>query len=138
MTRRAGPALPPTATIVLAVDRDIAGKGRRAGAVENGPAADDDIVHRACLQIILSYDRGSMRLAAPQHNARCRMTLMPGGGEAAANLADPGARAYLPGAAGEVASIPGALSLQADTDLNPEPYPPEGQGESGFHPSLPG
>src|SRR4051794_2531552 len=45
------------------------------------------------------------------------MALMPGRGGAAANLADPSTRAYLPGAAGEVASIPGALSYRRIRNL---------------------
>jgi len=54
-----------------------------------------------------------------RRNPSSRMALMPGRAEAAANLADPGASAYLPGAAGEACDSPGALSLQADTELEP-------------------
>src|SRR6476646_3244060 len=78
-----------------------------------------------------------MRGAALERNTSSRMALMPGRREAAATLAAPGASAYLRGAAGEVVPFPGALFLQADTELKAEPYPSEGQEEMDFHPSLP-
>ena len=79
----------------LAVDRDIARKARRAGAVDNGPAPDDDIVHRACLRdSCLSYrecrqhaGRGLAAQHKPPHGAHagppgsrrnsCRIRALP-------------------------------------------------------------
>src|SRR5262245_55701761 len=45
--------------------------------------------------------------------------------------------AYLPGAAGRAHHPPGALSLQADAELNREPYPSEGQEKVDLHPLSP-
>ena len=113
------PGLAADRNDAVAVDRDIAGKARRAGAVDDGPAPDDDVVHRACLRVFVPVFVNDVQDAGRGlgRNARSRMALMPGRREAAATLAAPGASAYLPGAAGEVVPFPGALSLQADTEL---------------------
>jgi hypothetical protein len=54
-----------------------------------------------------------------------------------ADLAASAARAYLPGAAGRADYSPGALSLQADAELNGDPQPSEGQEKLDLHPSSP-
>jgi hypothetical protein len=47
MSRFAGPALPPTSAMRSPYDGNITGEGLPAGAVDNGAAADDRIVHWA-------------------------------------------------------------------------------------------
>jgi hypothetical protein len=36
---------------LLACDRHVAGEGRRAGAIDDGAAANDDIVHGICSRV---------------------------------------------------------------------------------------
>ena len=38
----------------VAIDGDIAGKARRAGAVDDGAVPDDDVVHRACSPLFVN------------------------------------------------------------------------------------
>src|SRR5438067_1349831 len=68
------PTLAPDLNDRLAVDRNTAGKGGRAGAVENGPAANDDVVHAGP-----SYLRCLHTMPAPKrpHNRPRRMAIMP-------------------------------------------------------------
>ncbi len=58
----------------VALDRDIAGKARRASAVENGPAANDDVVHAENSDLCRLY---SMRAPGQRHNRPRRMANMP-------------------------------------------------------------
>lgn len=44
---------------------------------------------------------------------------------------------YLPGATGEAADLPGALSLATDAELKPQPQPSQRQEEMDLHPSPP-